>query len=198
MGTSLSDALFTRTQQRVLGVLFGQPERTFLTTEVIARATAGRGGVQRELARLTESGLITVTRVGNQRHYRANPDSPIYEELRRIIMKTSGLADPIRDALKPLARRIELAVLFGSVAKGTAHAASDVDLLLVSDNLTLEQTFKYMAPAEREISRKINVTLYTPDEYRRRRASRSPFLGKVLSGEHLVLMGNVDGTPETR
>jgi predicted nucleotidyltransferase len=198
VGISISDALFTRTQQRVLGVIFGWPERSFLTTEVIARAAAGRGGVQRELARLTESGLITVTRVGNQRHYRANPHSPIFEELRGIVMKTSGLADPIRDALKPLARRVELAVLFGSIAKGTAHAASDVDLLLVADKLTLEQAFKYIAPAEREIGRKVNVTLYTRDEYRRRRTSRSPFLDKVLAGEHLVLMGSIDDTPATR
>ena len=99
---NLSDALFTQTQQRVLGCLFGQPGRRFGVSELIQTTGAGSGAVQRELARLAGSGLVTVERRGNQKLYRANPDSPIHDELAAIVRKTFGLATPLRDALAPL------------------------------------------------------------------------------------------------
>ncbi len=86
-GKSLADALFTGTQQRVLGLLFGQPTRSFYANELIGLAGAGSGAVQRELARLTQSGLLTVRPVGNQKHYQANPDSPLFAELCSIAQK---------------------------------------------------------------------------------------------------------------
>ena len=92
--TSLADALFSGTQQRVLAWLFGQPERSFYATELIGLAGAGSGAVQRELARLAQSGLVTARSVGNQKHYQANPAAPIYAELCAIVQKTVGLAEP--------------------------------------------------------------------------------------------------------
>ena len=117
-GSSLADALFSSTQQRVLGFLFGQPERSFFATELIGLVGAGSGAVQRELARLGQSGLVTITRVGNQKHYQANMQSPIYGELSNIIRKTVGLVDPIREALAPLAKEISAAfTVSGSFSK---------------------------------------------------------------------------------
>ncbi|WP_456372258.1 winged helix-turn-helix domain-containing protein, partial [Thiolapillus sp.] len=104
--TNLADALFTATQQRVLALLFGEPGRSFYTYELIDRIGAGSGAVQRELKRLAESGLVTVKRIGNQKHYQANPDSPVFEELCGLVRKTVGLAGPIREALEPLADRV--------------------------------------------------------------------------------------------
>src|SRR5574338_1450431 len=95
---SLADALFTKTQQRVLRVLFGQPERSFYASELIRDAGTGSGAAQRELSRLEASGLIVARRVGNQRHYQANAGSPLFSELRNIVLKTVGLAEPLRDA----------------------------------------------------------------------------------------------------
>ena len=126
--TSLADALFSATQQRVLGFLFGQPDRSFYATELIGLVGAGSGAVQRELARLQKSGLVTVSRLGTQKHYQANPQSPIFEELRDITQKTVGLAQPLREALAPLAPRITAAFVFGSVAKRSDTAASDIDV----------------------------------------------------------------------
>src|SRR4030081_2131411 len=103
---SLADALFSTTQQRLLGLLFGQPDRSFYATELIKRLGAGSGAVQRELARLEESGLVSVSRVGTQKHYQANPDSPLFAELCGIVQKTVGIAEPLRSALKKLAPRI--------------------------------------------------------------------------------------------
>jgi len=196
MGTasrlSLSDALFTQTQQRVLGLLYGHPDESFFATEIFRRTGGGRGTVQRELERLVRSGLVLVTPVGNQRHYRANKASPIFKELRAIIAKTSGVAEPLRDALAPLARKIDLALIYGSIARGQAHAGSDVDLLVVAADLTLEQLFSRIARAERAVSRKINPTLLTPEEFTRRRHNGNPFLTKVLSGKVIPLIGSID------
>lgn len=117
--TSLADALFAATRQRLIGLLFGQAGRTFYATELIGLTRSGSGAVQRELASLAQSGLVTVRAIGNQKHYQANPDSPIFEELCGIARKTIGLADPLREALAPLAEKISAAFVYGSVAKRT-------------------------------------------------------------------------------
>lgn len=196
MGTKeicgLSAALFTSTQQRIFALLFGQPDRTYFLRELIDLAHCGRGAVQRELDRLTNAGLVISTFIGNQRHFQANRAAPIYSELRSIVLKTVGLAEPIRAALKSSPERIDLALIFGSIAKQTDTASSDVDLLIVSDKLSLEKAYATLAPAESVISRKLNVTLLTPAEFHKRRSDNSPFLSKVLSGQHVVLAGELD------
>jgi len=191
--TSLADALFTATQQRVLALLFGEPSRSFYTSELIDRIGAGSGAVQRELKRLAESGLVTMKRIGNQKHYQANPDSPVFEELCSLVRKTVGLAGPIREALEPLADRVRFATIHGSVAKGTDTAASDIDLLVVADGVTLEEIYRVLAPVEEQLDRKINPTLYTSEEFEERKTSGTPFLSRLLSGDHIVLMGAKNG-----
>lgn len=188
--TGLADALFTTTQQRLLGLLFGQHARSFYASELIQRTGSGSGAVQRELRRLASSGLVTVTRIGNQKHYQANPDSPVFEELCSLVKKTVALAEPIREGLAPLADRIEMALLYGSVVKGTDTATSDIDLIIVADGVTLEDIYSALATVEADLARKISPTLYTPREFVDRKASNSPFISRVLSGEHLVLMGD--------
>lgn len=192
-GSAMADALFTSTQQRVLGFLFGQPDRSFFVTELVALAESGRGAVQRELERLAESGLVVVSKVGNQKHYQANKGSPLFEELRSIISKTVGLQEPLRAALDPLADRISLAIIYGSIAKGREKAASDVDLLIVADALTLEEVYAVLAPVEKVLDRRINPTLYTSKEFRQRRKAKNPFLTRVLDGQLITLLGSLDG-----
>jgi predicted nucleotidyltransferase/predicted transcriptional regulator len=187
--TSLADALFTTTQQRVLALIFGHPGRSYYANELIERTGSGSGAVQREIKRLESSGLVTVRRIGNQKHYQANPDSPVFEELSLLVKKTVALAEPIREALALLADRIDLAVLYGSVAKGTDTASSDIDILIVGDGLTLEDIYSALATVEADLERKISPTLYTRKEFAGRKAANNPFLGRVLSGEHLTLIG---------
>lgn len=196
--TNLADALFTTTQQRVLGFLYGQPERSFFASELIELTGSGSGAVQRELARLIDSGLVTSRTIGRQRHYQANAKAPIYDELRSIIVKTSGFAEPLRAALAPLASRTRLALLYGSVAKGTATAASDIDLLIVADDLVLEELYSALATAERQLGRKVSPTLYTVAEFTRRRKKGNPFLAKVLAGAQVPLIGDPHADAATR
>jgi hypothetical protein len=129
----VADALFAKAQQRVLGVLFGNPRRSFYANEVIGLARSGTGAVQRELARLESAGLVTAVRIGKQKHYQANPASPVFPELRGLVLKTSGLADVLREGLAPVSNSIRVAFVYGSIAKGEDTAASDIDLMVVSD-----------------------------------------------------------------
>lgn len=190
--TGIADALFSATQQRVLALLFGQPGRSFFTNELIGLVGAGSGAVQREVKRLVESGLVTVTRLGSQKHYQANAAAPIYEELRGIVTKTLGPAEVLRTALAPLGDTVRLALVYGSVAKGSDTAQSDIDLLLVSDTLTLEQVYEVLAPVEAQLGRRVSPTLYSVAEFRRRRTSGNPFLTKVLAGETIPLTEDRD------
>ncbi len=190
-GRSLADALFSSTQQRVLGLLFGQPDRSFFATEIIERLGAGSGAVQRELKKLADSGLVTVSRIGNRKHFQANPASPIFSELCALVRKTIGLLEPLREALEPASGAVELALVYGSVAKGTETAASDIDLLLVSDTLTLEAVYRLLGSAEQSLRRPINPTLFTSEEFKRRLRDGNPFLKRVLAGETLLLKGTL-------
>jgi predicted nucleotidyltransferase len=188
--TSLADALFSATQQRVLGFLFGQPDRSFYATELIGLVGAGSGAVQRELARLQKSGLVTVSRLGTQKHYQANPQSPIFEELRDITQKTVGLAQPLREALAPLAPRITAAFVFGSVAKRSDTAASDIDVLVLSDSVDYADAFDALQSAEARLARPINPIVYKPADWRKKRKAGNSFVVKVSKQPKIFLIGN--------
>lgn len=195
---SIADALFSRTQQRVFSLVFGQPDRAFSISELIALAGSGSGAVQRELQRLLGSRLIVVTTAGRQKRYQANTAAPIFEELRAIVEKTAGVPGRLRAALAGLEGRIQLALLYGSVAKQTDKATSDIDVLVVSDILTLEDVFMALEDAERDLGRPVSPTLYTSEEFRRRRRAHHPFLTRVLEGHHVVLVGSEDAVAATR
>jgi len=186
---SLADALFPSTRQRVLAALFGQPGRSFYAAEVIAQARAGSGSVQRELADLTQVGLLTCTKVGHQKHYQANPASPVFNELRSLVIKTVGLADVLRSALGPLAHQIHMAFVFGSVAKGQDSAQSDVDLLLVSDTLGYGDVFAALEPASQTLGRAINPALYTAADFKARQLGDNAFIHRVMQQPKIWLIG---------
>ena len=189
--TGMADALFSQTRQKLLGLLFSQVGREFSLSELIDMARAGSGAVQREVGRLVDSGLVLREGRGRTKRYRANPDSPIYSDLCGIAEKLFGPAEVLKQGLEPLRDQMELAVLYGSVAKGTDRADSDVDVLIVSDELLLEDVFAALADAEQGLGRKINPTLYTVEEFRQRRDRGSPFLTDVLQGDFTVLLGEI-------
>lgn len=192
ISSRLGDALFTKVQQRVLGILLGNPGRTFYGNELIRLARSGTGAVQRELTRLEVGGLITVTRIGNQKHFQANPAAPIFEELRAVVLKTSGLADVLRSALAPLATNIAAAFVYGSLAKGEDVASSDVDLMIVSDTATYPDLYAAVEDAAHRLSRTINPTIYTRSELARRINRHNSFLTKVLAQPKIWLIGDDD------
>src|SRR6516225_5670282 len=131
----LSNALFSKVQQRVLALIFSHPERSFYTSEIVRKVHSGVGAVERELAKLARSGLVSVQRIGNQKHYRANQAAPIFDELRGLIEKTGDVAEPIKKVFEPYAHTIKSAFVYGSVAKGADTVRSDIDLMVIGDDL---------------------------------------------------------------
>jgi predicted nucleotidyltransferase len=192
--SNLADALFPKVRQRVLAVLFGQPDRSFYANEVIALAQSGTGAVQRELADMAQVGLITVTKVGNQKHFQANTQSPVYTELRGLVLKTVGLADVLRSALSPLVNRIDTAFVYGSMANQQDTAQSDVDVLLVSTTLSYADVFGTLESASQQLKRNINPTLYTPDEFAQRLDQDQAFITRVMQQPKIWLIGKLEQT----
>ena len=192
---SLADALFPSTRQKVLATLFGRPGRSFYAAEVIALARAGSGSVQRELADMTQVGLLTCTKVGHQKHYQANSASPVFNELCSLVLKTVGLADALRQALAPLANQISMAFVFGSMAKAQDSAHSDVDVLLVSNTLIYGDVFVALEPASQALSRSINPALYTEADFKARKLSDNAFITRVMQQPKIWLIGQEESQP---
>lgn len=188
----LADALFSPVQQRVLGLLFGQPQRRFQSAEIIRLARSGTGAVHRCLTQLAEAGLVTVTRSGIQKHYQANRTSPVFPELHRLIVKTVGVVGPLRQALAPMARKIDAAFVYGSMAKRTETARSDIDLMVITDTLTYPDVFEAVQSAERALARPVNPTVLTLTEWRAKRAQGGSFAARVARGSRLFVIGSDD------
>lgn len=191
---SIASALFTDSQVRLLPWLFGQPERSYHLNELRRLTALGSASLQRELNRLVDSQLVQSTRVGNLRCFRANPQSPVYAELVAFTRKTMGAAPLLQQALQPIAESIYTAFIFGSVAKGSDTASSDVDVLLVGDDLVLSDILQLLLPIETLLGRKINLTCYTPSEYAKRLAEPDSFVNRILAQPTLPLIGDVHAT----
>ena len=187
--SALADALFPKVRQRVLAVLFGTPDRSFYANEVIALAQSGTGAVQRELAGLSEAGLLTVRKQGNQKHYQANASAPVFTELRSLVLKTMGLADVLRVALAPLAEQIDAAFIYGSVARQQDTTHSDVDVMIVSSTLGYGEVFGALESATVALGRKVNPTLYTPADWAKRFEQDSAFVTRVWQQPKIWLIG---------
>lgn len=194
---SLSDALFSKTQQRVLGLLYGKPDKSFYANEIARWAQVGKGSLMRELERLHGVGVLTLSRQGNQTHYQANPDCPIYPELLGIVRKTFGVAEYLREALAPMAKQMVWAFVYGSVAKGNDHAGSDIDLMLIGENLSYAELLDQLLPVEEQLSRTINPTLYTLSDWRTKKAAGNSFVVRVDQQDKIDLYGRRPEEPST-
>jgi predicted nucleotidyltransferase len=186
---SISAALFSDSQSRVYRWLFGHPERSFHLSELLRLTGLGSASLQRELGKLAAAGLVHSEKVGNLRRFQANKKSPVYEELASLTRKTLGAQPLLREALAPIEAKLDLAFIYGSIAKGAETAASDIDVAVVGCDLLLSDLLKLLLPAETQLGRKINPTLYTPAEFKRRRAQKDSFLNRVLAQPVIPLIG---------
>ncbi len=188
----LADALFTPVQQRVLGLLFGQPGRRFRSAELIRLAESGTGATHRLLKRLAESGLVRADTEGRQKYYQANRESPVFKELVGLVRKTVGLVGPLREALAPLGDRIRAAFIYGSLARGEDKAGSDIDLMVVSEELDYQTVFEAVQAAERRVGRPVNPNLMTVQEWQRKRRRPDGFAARLQDRPRLFVMGSED------
>ena len=187
--SSLSDALFTETQQKVLGLLYGHPDRSFYIKEILRLTGMGVATIKRELDRMLAAGILRMTRIGNQHHYQANPQCPIHGELIDIVKKTFGLTEVIRQALEPLVGKIEWAFVFGSVASGKETATSDIDLLIIGD-ASFAEVVSALYPTQGELGREVNPKIYRRDEWARMKAAKDAFVIEVLTKPRMDVIGD--------
>jgi predicted nucleotidyltransferase len=192
---SLSNALFSKVQQRVLALIFGHPERSFYTSEIVRSVHSGTGAVERELSRLQGSGLVSVERIGNQKHYRANHESPIFEELRSLVVKTVGLNETIRKMLEPYSDKIKAAFVYGSVARDTDTARSDIDLMVIGDELDYSKLYAALQNAETLLRRKVSPTFLAREDWRRKVSEKGSFVGKVGRLPKIFIFGTEGDLP---
>ena len=185
--SQLAHALFTTTRQRVLGLLYGHPDRSYYTNEIIRLTGMGVATIKRELDRMTAAEILVLCRQGNQRHYQANPDCLLFQELRGITRKTFGLADVLKKALEPLTDRIEWAFVFGSIASGKDSATSDIDLMLIGE-IGFAEALAALHPVQASLQREINPRVYHPDEWRDLVDQNDAFVSEVLAKPRLEIM----------
>lgn len=187
--SQLAHALFTTTRQRVLGLLYGHPDRSYYTNEIIRLTGMGVATIKRELDRMTAAEILVLRRQGNQRHYQANPDCPLFQELRGITRKTFGLTDVLKKALEPLTDRIEWAFVFGSIASGKDSATSDIDLMLIGE-IGFAEAVAALHPVQASLQREINPRVYHPDEWRDLVDQNDAFVSEILAKPRLEIMEN--------
>lgn len=197
-GRGLGEVLFSKTRRQVLRLLFTQPGRSCHLNEIVRLAGVGSGSVSRELEKLTATGLVNTEKVGNQKRYQANVDSPIFAEIRGIVLKTFGLADALKAALAGLSDRIDVAFVHGSVASNTDTAVSDVDLLVIGTGLSYADLVAALAESEQTLARTINPTLYAPEDIQRKLGEDNGFLLRVLERPKIFLLGDKDDLPKPR
>lgn len=189
---SISNALFSKAQQHILGLLYSQPDKDFYTNEIIRLSKSGTGAVQRELTKLTAAGLVTIKQVGNQKHYQANRATPLFSELRGLVVKTFGLADIVRDAIHPVAKQIHIAFIYGSIAKQEDTATSDIDLMIISDTLSYAELFKLLEETEIQLGRKINPSFYSRSEWAKKHKGSNHFITSLTKQPKIFLIGTED------
>lgn len=175
------------------GLIATKPERRFQSAELIRLAGSGTGAVHRQLQRLAKAGLVNVTRDGNQKYYEARKDAPVFSELHGLVLKTVGVVEPLRAALAPIAEQIDLAFVFGSVAKGSERGGSDLDLLVVTVELAHADVYSALEAAERTLGRTINPTVFTRAEWKRKRARHDSFAARITAQPRLFVIGSDDG-----
>jgi len=189
--SALGDLFFGQTRGRLLALLYGHPDQMFFVREISRQVGTSAGAVQRELETLSQFGLIDRSVSGRQVYYKANRNHPVFAEVHSLLAKTVGIFQLLGSALAPLASRISLAFVYGSMARREEKADSDVDLIIVGD-VTLDEAVVQLATVEGAIGREINPTVYSTSEFKRRLETGNHFLRSVMRGEKVVLIGDQD------
>jgi DNA-binding transcriptional ArsR family regulator len=185
------DALLPKTRQGILAAMLVQPEKTWYVSELARRMKVPSSSLQRELRELTKAGILKTHRQGRMVYYQANTDSPVFPDLRGLLLKTAGLADVLADALEPMANEVQFAFVYGSMASGQERSDSDIDLMLIGSVSPAELALP-LRRAREFLNREINPTVYTRSEFNRKRAAKDHFLTQVLTKPRLAVFGNED------
>jgi predicted nucleotidyltransferase len=185
----LSKTLFSKTRRAVLSLLYSHVDDAYYLRQIVRAAGVGLGTVQRELKQLSDAGIIRRIVRGHQVYYQANSECPVFAELKNLVVKTVGVGAALQAALTPLGDRIDVAFIYGSIARSEEHRDSDVDVLIVG-KVTFAEIVSSLNEAQKVIGREINPTVYPPAEFRSKLAAGHHFLNSVLRGPMFFLIGD--------
>ena len=190
--SKLSDALFSVTQQKVLSLLFTQPNKSFYVKEILRLTGMGVATIKRELDRMRAAGILRMTKIGNQHHYQANPDCPIYLELSGLIKKTSGIVGSINSALSEMSDQIDWAFIYGSVASDKETADSDIDLMIIGA-ISFSQVVSLLYLVQKTLGREINPKIYSREEWIVMTKTKNAFANELLLKPRMDVIGDGHG-----
>ncbi len=185
----LSDVLFGEYRKRILGLLLLHPEQGYHVRELARLTNTSAGTLHKELSKLSDAGILQSKKVGNQQHYSANLQCPIFEELASIFRKTSGLADVIGDALSSVKSQIQIAIVFGSVARGEEQANSDIDVMIIGD-ISFGDVVSLLHESQATLRREINPVVYSMDSVKSRVEKNDSFIKEILNKPKLFIIGS--------
>jgi predicted nucleotidyltransferase len=191
MGKTTEKIFGSRIRAKILGWLFTHPDESFFVRQIALILKEDPTNVSREMAKLEELGILRSKRNGNLKYFQTNQECPFFEELKGLVLKTSGVAGRIRAALERLAG-IEYAFIYGSFAKGEEKADSDVDLLIIGD-VDMDRLDSNLGKLEKMLGREINYVLYSREEFKSKRKAKDGFLMDVLSGKKIMVVGAENG-----
>lgn len=184
-----SAALFGKTRQVLLGLFYGHVDQSYYVRQILRAVDLGQGAVQRELSRLTTAGLLRKEQKGHQVYYQANPDSPLFAELKNLVVKTVGMGDLLRLGLQKLADQIQVAFVYGSLAEGRETNDSDIDLMVVGE-VTFKEVTSTLYPLQEQLGREINFSVVPPGEFRRKIKGGNHFLKSMLQTPKIFIVGD--------
>jgi uncharacterized protein len=186
-----AQVLFGKTRRAVLSLLFGRPDEEFHLRQIVRLSQSAQGAAQRELLQLTAAGILTRRTLANLVLFRANRQSPVFPELRSLVIKTIGAVRVVREALAPVSERVDVAFIFGSVASGQESADSDLDILIIG-SVSFEEMVERLYDVQEHIGREVNPVVYTPAAVRALLAQGDRFVSNVMIGEKLYIVGDAD------
>ena len=185
----LAATLFGKTRRAILSLLYGHADESFYLRQIARTTGIGLGPIQRELKQLTDAGIIQRSVQGRQVYYQANSKSPVFTELKSLITKTAGIGDTLRNTLAPLIDRLNIVLIYGSIASGKEKRDSDIDLLIIG-KVTFAEVVAELQLAQEQLGREINPTVYPVDEFTAKLAENHHFLRDVLGGPRIFLIGD--------
>jgi len=186
-----ASVLFGKARRRILALLYTHTDQSFYLREIDRLTGIGIGPAQRELRKLAKCGILKRFRDGVQVYFQANQTSPIFEDLKAIIIKTAGIGDVIRPVLASLKGKIEFAFIYGSFAMGTETGRSDIDLMIIGD-VKHKDVVVSLASVQKQLMREINVSVYSGREINKRIRDKNSFISRVLKSEKIILTGDVN------
>jgi len=198
MASKLAEILFKDYRRRVLGLLLLHPDEKYHVREIARLTGTVAGTLHKELSRLAEAEVLQKQVLGNQVFYSANRDCVIFDELASILRKTSGMADIMTAAMAPVMDSIEIAFVYGSIAKGAETSKSDIDLMIISESIAYTELISLLAEAEETLGRPVNPSIYEPELVKKKLKEKNAFITRVMDQPKIWIKGSDDDIREFR